>query len=469
MVLNISEFPSTATRVDIAKCVHAKFASHLPVDSIQFVPGGNVQVTFRSSVGKRSVESVETIAIGSVQCRVVRPGPRMENVLVFHYPFESNPSALRRALSSYGEVHDVAFQHYPDLNTVSTGTRIVRMVRKSSIPRSLDIDGTLVKVWYRGQPLECDICGKSGHVSKVCPMKGKCRRCLQPGHLARNCKNPPRAWGAVPSTVSSAASLDPTPAEAAAAAPASVSVRPADVPAAVPDVSASSASSAPASMVIGVYGAEDNWGISDGEMGDASADCNEDSATVVGAVGKGDSNVEGGVGVGEMEVGNGDASSARDEDSAGVVGVDVDVTGDSVADVGVTEASQSVLAEVSPVVDPPGVSDRPPIGVTVEPSSGVANSASADVNVQCQSPVESLQDGQVVNTPLSESQDVSSAPVVTVLEEGDTRPRRRMRWVPVHPYRRAPVLQADGPTKKFLVRHRGDALWVKAVQEIYFE
>ena len=233
VVLNVAGFPSTASRVDIAKCVDAKFSSHFPVESIQFVPGGHVQVTFRSSDAKRSVESVDTIAIGNVQCRVVRPGPKMENVLVFHYPFESNPSALRRVLSSFGEVHDVSMQHYPDLNTVATGTRIVRMVRKASIPRSLDIDGVLVKIWYRGQPVECDVCNKSGHVSKVCPLKGKCRRCLQPGYLARNCNNAPRAWGTAPMSGSSVAPLDPTPAEAAAA-----SVRPSDV-------SAASASSDP--------------------------------------------------------------------------------------------------------------------------------------------------------------------------------------------------------------------------------
>ena len=425
VVLNITGFPSTASRVDIAKCIHAKFDAHFPVDSVQFVPGGNVQVTFRSDVAKRSVESVETIAIGSVQCRVVRPGPRMENVLVFHYPFESNPSALRRVLSSYGEVHEVTMQHYPDLNSVATGTRIVRMVRKSSIPRSLDIDGTLVKVWYRGQPIECDVCGKSGHVSKVCPLKGKCRRCLQPGHMARNCQNAPRAWDTVPSSGDAGpssgppvASQDPTPAEAAAV---SVPARPPDVPAALPP--------AP-SFAIGVYGADENWGMDDGDM----------------------------------EVGNGDASS---EDSASVGGGESGVNGDGVVEVGDPEASQSVLAGVSTVGDPLVVSDRPPVDVIEKPSGGVAVSVSANVNVQCQSPVESLQDGQVVNTPLPESQDVSSAPVVTVLEEGDVRPRRRVRWVPVHPYRRAPILKADGPTKKFLVKHRGDELWVKAVQETY--
>lgn len=379
VVLNITAFPSTASRVDIAKCIHAKFASHFPVDSVQFVPGGNVQVTFRSDVAKRSVESVDTIAIGSVQCRVVLPGPRMENVLVFHYPFESNPSALRRVLSSYGEVHDVTMQHYPDLNSVATGTRIVRMVRKSSIPRSLDIDGTLVKVWYRGQPIECDVCGKSGHVSKVCPLKGKCRRCLQPGHMARNCTNAPRAWDtapssgdAVPLSGSSVAALDPTPAEAAAV---SVPVRPSVVPA------ASASSAPPPAFAIGVYGADENWGMGDGAM----------------------------------DVSNGNASAACNEDSATVVGVDGDVgevsESDSVVDGGDPEASQSILANVAA---PPSVSDRPVF--VVAPVAPVAVKPSSAPVFQYTPPA-SLQDGQVVNTPLSF--DFSLDPVTVVVDEGD--------------------------------------------------
>ena len=35
-------------------------------------------------------------------------------------------------------------------------------------------------------------------VSKNCPLKGKCRRCLESGHMARDCRNPPpppKSWG----------------------------------------------------------------------------------------------------------------------------------------------------------------------------------------------------------------------------------------------------------------------------------
>ena len=86
--------------------------------------------------------------------------------------------------------------------------------------------------WYVGQPVECDIC-QGGHVSKNCPLKGKCRRCLESGHMARDCKNPPKSWGARGSsggiaveasgTAGDAAAgvLDPTPAEASGRGPSS--------------------------------------------------------------------------------------------------------------------------------------------------------------------------------------------------------------------------------------------------------
>ena len=66
------------------------------------------------------------------------------------------------------------------------------------------------------QPLECDICSR-GHISKDCRVRDKCRKCLEPGQMAHNCPNPPRAWEVVnqgPNSVGvSSASFDPTPAQ----------------------------------------------------------------------------------------------------------------------------------------------------------------------------------------------------------------------------------------------------------------
>ena len=64
------------------------------------------------------------------------------------------------------------------------------MVPYSPIPRSLAVGGYMCETWYVGQPAEYDIC-QGGHFSKNCPLKDKCRRCLESGHMARDCKNPP--------------------------------------------------------------------------------------------------------------------------------------------------------------------------------------------------------------------------------------------------------------------------------------
>ncbi|XP_044165183.1 serine/arginine-rich splicing factor RS2Z33-like [Acropora millepora] len=232
VVLDLSRFSSDLPRYDVAKMVYKRFEGSASVQSIQFVPGKNVQITFKDSKNKESIEKHEYITINDVRCAVVGGGPRVQNVLIHHYPFEEDNHRLWIALSSFGEVRDIQYQHYPDLCSISTGTRVVKMVRNSPIPRSLDVGGYMCKTWYVGQPVECDIC-QGGHVSKNCPLKGKCRRCLESGHMARDCKNPPKSWSAGVSSggIAVAASgtaggaaagvLDPTPAEASGRGPSS--------------------------------------------------------------------------------------------------------------------------------------------------------------------------------------------------------------------------------------------------------
>ena len=54
----------------------------------------------------------------------------------------------------------------------------------------MNIDGFRCKIWYKDQPLECDICHE-GHKAVHCPYKGKCLRCRQEGHFVAACPNPP--------------------------------------------------------------------------------------------------------------------------------------------------------------------------------------------------------------------------------------------------------------------------------------
>ena len=120
------------------------------------------------------------------------PPPPTTLVNIFWYSFEGPSEAISTALSPFGEVKNVAFQRWSAKPTVSTGTHLVRMVVRKEIPRLIVVNGIRCKVWYKGQPLRCDICRAVGHKSASCPDKGKCFRCHQSGHLSRSC---PLVWG----------------------------------------------------------------------------------------------------------------------------------------------------------------------------------------------------------------------------------------------------------------------------------
>ena len=177
VTFNLTDISSSVSRGELVEVIKAKFSPAI-VLSIRFVPVKRVQVTFEDSKMKDHVEKFETIDFNGVKCPIVSGGPSAQNILIYHFPYEEDDSRLKTFLSPFGKILNIRYQHFPGMPEVSTGTRIVRMVRDKAIPRNLNIGNIRVKCWYVGQPIECDIC-RGAHVAKDCPIRGKCRNCRQ--------------------------------------------------------------------------------------------------------------------------------------------------------------------------------------------------------------------------------------------------------------------------------------------------
>ena len=91
------------------------------------------------------------------------------------------------AFEVYGAVKSVKKQTFLSNQNIFNGTRLVDAAFSGVLPRFLMVDGYLCRLWYRGQPLVCNLCSVKDHRSANCPNKDKCTKCRKTGHFARNC------------------------------------------------------------------------------------------------------------------------------------------------------------------------------------------------------------------------------------------------------------------------------------------
>ena len=206
VIIKTGNFPSSLSAAEMVESI----TSHLQVsrvEAVQLMPGRQARITFKNIKAKTMYEALGEMTIKDVVCPVYIPRYTSQ-VMVYLYPFEGDNQRVVKALSPFGTVQDVRHQEWSNVEGVAMGTQLVKIIRQHHIPQFVFIDGFKCKVWYKDQPLECDICHQ-GHKANVCPLKGKCPRCHQAGHFVAECPNP--AWN----------HDDPAPAAASADASAS--------------------------------------------------------------------------------------------------------------------------------------------------------------------------------------------------------------------------------------------------------
>ena len=158
------------------------------VQCIQFVPNGIVRVTFKESAQCDAALACGVSFRGS-KLRVAPVDARTRLVYVRDLPAEVPDELVNVFLRQYGVVHSLSPQFHPGLPGVKNGTRVAKVTLLKDLPTSVRIAGFDVRLWYQGQPQPCPVCCQFGHRVRDCPLNGLCRRCRQPGHMARECSS----------------------------------------------------------------------------------------------------------------------------------------------------------------------------------------------------------------------------------------------------------------------------------------
>ena len=165
------------------------------VAAVQFLRGGVVRITFKDQAVRDDVLA-RGVSFQGNSLRVVCAMSEVRSVYVRDLPIEVPDDVVSAFLSSYGDVVLVSRSTYKDFPAVCDGNRVVRIVLKQDVPYYVRIADCNCRVWYSRQPVQCVVCKGTGHLGRDCPLSGVCRRCRQPGHIARQCV---QAWGpAVP-------------------------------------------------------------------------------------------------------------------------------------------------------------------------------------------------------------------------------------------------------------------------------
>ena len=132
LVLDILVLQPTLGRFEVAKVVDDLYCEDFGVKSVQFTPGKRPHVICDGPEAKNAAEQFKQATTHGVTYRVVESDPLMQLVNVYHYPYEQGNAPLLAVVGGYGEVWDIRYQRHISSASLSTGNRLVQMVRKKT-------------------------------------------------------------------------------------------------------------------------------------------------------------------------------------------------------------------------------------------------------------------------------------------------------------------------------------------------
>ena len=163
------------------------------VTTVQFLRGDRVCLTFKDQASCDVLIS-SGLVFDNVQVPVVRTDLRFHSVYIRDLPSEVPMMMLKPFLSLMETFCPSASSTFANFLAIYNDNRVVELAVDLDIPYFVTIGDFSCRAWYPGQPVHCTICREVGHRDPSRPLPGSCRRCLRPGHMARECRQP---WGAI--------------------------------------------------------------------------------------------------------------------------------------------------------------------------------------------------------------------------------------------------------------------------------
>ena len=190
----VAQFPEDVYKNAGASDVLPLVMKNLDADkvlAVQLLRAGRVRLTFQDPETCAQVLK-EGLDLGEVSVDLFPADDRLRTIYLRDLPVEIEEEVVLSFLSGFGEVLSVNHCFFDDYPSVRNGNRVAKVLLDRDIPQFAEVDGCNCRIWYPRQPPQCSVCKEFGHRAPACPLSGRCRRCHQPGHMARECT---QAWG----------------------------------------------------------------------------------------------------------------------------------------------------------------------------------------------------------------------------------------------------------------------------------